>query len=187
MARRQPVSSDYADDEDEFEAEAIDGAPLGSTRMVDWFRAFGTPMIIAICGFLAALALAQIFPGAWYALAAISLTPFLVLLSIFVEFSGYKFSDGKLSYPMYLVRRTIDLADLRDATGETTTKRRKSDYGRIIGETKSVTTVTKTYAVHLSGAFGVRTMTFSSVKKREQFFSLLHVYAPQARIRRRHY
>ncbi|MCG2633234.1 hypothetical protein L6654_42760, partial [Bradyrhizobium sp. WYCCWR 13023] len=111
-------------------------------------------------------------------------------LAAISQLAGVKFDSAQdsLSYPLYVLRRTIRLSEIRDANSQTITKPAFQITNTIIGmvsvgQIKGLGT-TKRYFANMSGDFGSRRIVFHTKSKRDQFFSLLRRYAPHCRITR---
>lgn len=185
VAARANQYEDTFDDEQDDEDSESDGDVPPKFRMVDWIQtayvAFWAPVLLLI-GSAFALQYAPILGGIMIVAAPIS---FPVLL--FVHLSGYLFdaAQDRLSYPMYVFRRSLALSQIGDANCQTTFQRIRTDpgdFGEARGRVKTRTV--RRYFANLSGDFGTRRVVFFSKYKRDQFLSLLRRNAPQARITR---
>lgn len=97
-------------------------------------------------------------------------------------------SKDTLSYPMYVLRRSIRLSEIRDANVQTITKPALQMTNTIIGlisvgQIKGLGNTRRLF-VNLSGGFGARRIAFHTKYKRDQFLSLLRAHAPDCRITR---
>jgi hypothetical protein len=173
------------DDEQDDEGSETDGEVPPRFRMVDWkqtaYMTVWTPILLLI-GSAFATQFAPALSGIMIVAAPISIP---VLL--FVHLSGYLFdaSQNRLSYPMYVFRRSVSLSQVDDANCQTTFQRIRTDtrdFGEAGGQVKERSV--RRYHANLSGDFGARRVVFFSKYKRDQFLSLLRRYAPRARITR---
>lgn len=155
-------------------------------RMIDWIKAFSTVIGAIILLPLAWIFANVIFHSPFISMIILSLLILLVPITAIVQFKGYLFDVARdaLSYPVYVYRRTIPISEIRNANCQTISGRSTSDPGRIIGESRPITSHYKYYLVNVSGDFGVRPITFGAKYKRDQFLSILRMVAPQCRITR---
>lgn len=191
--------------DDEYEGREGD-IPATKERMIDWVQCCKLPVMFSAIGLLILnyafqkltiekKSLSAFFPttaldGLIYFLAAAYI---LVGPVAFVsQLAGVKFDAARdsLSYPLYVLRRTIRLSEIHDANSQTTTKQAFLMSNTLLGLfagrkfSKSQTGTTKRYFVNLSGDFGSRRIVFHTKSKRDQFLSLLRNFAPQCRITR---
>lgn len=185
--------------------------PKRRIRMVDWILAceltIGAPLIIGMGGlgvgliltFLAALigkgtivAIAIGYVSLAILFSCIPAAALSLPLAAAANFMGYVFDpdQDRLSFPWYLLRRSILISEIRDANAETITTKHSYDpntYARLAGDFSWKPTQTRTsrsHVVTVSGDFGVRIMRFGARYKRDQFLSILRAIAPQCRVTR---
>ncbi|HKU08838.1 MAG TPA: hypothetical protein VJR30_22450 [Bradyrhizobium sp.] len=186
---------DDLDDEEQFET----APPRQAVRMVDWLQCIKLPVglifspliiIVALLFFVElsprALSKSQV-DAIFYSSFALAL---LGPISFIAQIRGFAFNgeQDRLSFPRYVLRRSIRLSEIHDANCQTTTKPAFQITNTIIGlvsvgNIKGLGT-TKRYFVNLSGDFGARRIVFHTKYKRDQFLSLLRGFAPQCRITR---
>lgn len=190
-----------AEDDKFHEVEAVGAA---KARMIDWLQCCKLPVAFSLIGFLIVFTLvdkiskgAKTLPNllpttredflvAGLAVAFVILGP----LAFFSQILGVAFNAARdrLSYPLYVFRRTVRLSEIHDANSQTMTKPAFQITNTIIGlvsvgQIKGLGT-TKRYFVNMSGDFGARRIVFHTKYKRDQFLSLLRSFAPQCRITR---
>ena len=189
MPRTGKIAEEIAEDE-----QAFEGAPQNSrTRMVDWVQSLKVPIVLT---FYSAGVCVVVFwlldqrGSQWIPaiMAVLGLLSAMLVLKLLVsQLSGFLFDAerDKLSYPLYVLRRTMRLSEINDANCQTT--RKTSFYSILIylfwNDGKRFQNSSR-YIVNVSGDFGARRIIFRSKYKRDQFLSLLHIYAPQCRITR---
>lgn len=181
---RQTYEASFDDEQEDGQSQPDDEVPR-KFRMVDWkqtaYLSFWAPVLLLV-GSSFALYYVPILSGIMIVAAPIS-----VPVLLFVHLSGYVFdaAHDRLSYPMYVFRRTTILSQIDDANCQTTFQRIRTDPGDFGGGRGRVKERTvRRYIANLSGDFGARRVVFFSKHKRDQFLSLLRRYAPQARITR---
>jgi hypothetical protein len=173
---------------------------LSKARMRDWIQAFTYPSEILVATVLGLLLVPILFAAignasptlARVALAAMIACFLMAILlcfgAIWSQFAGIVFDarNNRLTFPAYSIRRAVALSEIQDANSESISG------GTIIGRTlrnmaqspRKNSSRYRMYVVNLSGRFGSRPVRFLSKRRRDQFLSLLRVYAPQARITR---
>ena len=165
-----------------------DGRSGPAIRLIEWGTAFtilvSGPFLILFLLFLSAMAFAVKYPS----------LPIIIMIAggigwiwaVISHFRGYLFDEGndQLTYPRYFFRRTIRISEIHDANSQTTTSHSTFDPARTIGESRPTKVKTTTYAVNLSGGFGLRRLTFGRKARRDEFLSYLHHLAPDVRITR---
>jgi hypothetical protein len=161
-------------------------------RMIDWIYACRLALITPfwcivwfLGGYMASQSHAPNFVVTGIFLL-IPLTISAIPLVLIVNFMGYVFdpAQNSLRYPVFLLRRSIPISEIRDANAQTITTKHTSDPGRVVGESRQQTVRSRRHLVNVSGDFGVRVMRFGARYKRDQFLSILRVVAPQCRITR---
>ena len=176
----------------------------GKTRIVDWLQCCKLPVALSVVGFLVlysvtgdlrsgSKSMADFIPKTREDAAIASLlVVYLIVgpLAVWAQLMGTVFDRQRdtLSYPMYVLRRSVRLSEIRDANAQTVTKPAFQITNTVIGlisvgQIKGLGN-TKRYFVNLSGEFGARRIAFHTKYKRDQFLSLLRVYAPDCRITR---
>jgi hypothetical protein len=176
----------------------------GKTRMVDWLQCCKLPVALSVIGLLVLYSvtgdlrngskrIADLIPNTREdAAVAFLLVAYLILgpLAVWAQLMGTVFDRPRdtLSYPMYVLRRSVRLSGIRDANAQTVTKPAFQITNTVIGlisvgQIKGLGN-TKRYFVNLSGKFGARRIAFHTKYKRDQFLSLLRAYAPDCRITR---
>lgn len=185
MAKR--TQADQYDD-DEFDIPESEAPGGTQARMVDWLQCCKLPVLFALFG--GALIYVQnlkgpIPPGVYIGAILI----IIGALALASQLSGFLFDRTKdrLSYPMYIFRRSMPLSQISDANCQTISKPAFNAINTVVGffsghQFKVGTT--KRYIVNISGEFGSRRIIFHAKHKRDQFLSLLRNYAPQCRITR---
>jgi hypothetical protein len=185
--------------------------PSRKIRMIDWIWACGLTIAAPLTVGLGALAiglvlailvtsvgkdtiggLAMRYTSAGVFVACIAAAALSAPLAAIANFLGYVFdpTQDRMSFPTYVIRRSVPISEIRDANAETITTRRTFDpnkSARLAGDfswkpTRKVTT--RSHVVTVSGDFGVRIMRFGARYKRDQFLSILRAVAPQCRITR---
>jgi hypothetical protein len=155
-------------------------------RMIDWLKAGQLLIGGSVVTFFGLLLSGVIFHSETFSWLLLLASIVAVPLTVIFELLGYVFdtSNDSLTYPRGLVRRTIPISGMRNANCQTTSKSRTYTPGRLIGDNNPTRVTTKTYAVNLSGSFGVRRVTFAAKYKRDQFLDMLSTAAPDCHITR---
>jgi hypothetical protein len=190
-------------EEYEYERDGMTSAK-GKARMVDWLQCCKLPVALSVIGLLVlygqtsdlrsgSKSLTDLIPHTKEDVAvAFLLVAYIILgpLAVWAKLMGTVFDGPRdtLSYPMYVLRRSVRLSGIRDANAQTITKPAFQMTNTIIGlisvgQIKGLGS-TKRYFVNLSGEFGARRIAFHTKYKRDQFLSLLRAYAPDCRITR---
>jgi hypothetical protein len=154
-------------------------------RMVDWLNVGRTVVFGPILVLVISLFASQLISSSLEILISVA-AAIAYILAIVFELQGYLFdaSTGRLTYPRFFFRRSIPISDIRNANCQTTHKTETYDPGRIVGDSNPTRVRSITYAVNLSGEFGVRRVTCAGKYKRDQFIQLLQVTNPECRITR---
>lgn len=123
----------------EYEEEQ-DGIALakGKTRMVDWLQCCKLPVALSVIGFLVLYSVTGDLRGGSKSIAdfipktredaaiASLLVAYLILgpLAVWSQLMGTVFDRQRdtLSHPMYVLRRSVRLSEIRDANAQTVTK-----------------------------------------------------------------
>lgn len=156
-------------------------------RMIDWLQCWKTPVFFGIASVLIPLMAFQGKPNAIDMGILCSVLAFVPWAAI-SQLGGLYFDRNadKLSYPLFLFRRSVRLSAIADANCQT--KMGHDDPFSIlvslIGLRATDDPKSKRYIVNLSGEFGARRIVLHSKYKRDQFLSLLQSFAPQCRITR---
>jgi hypothetical protein len=155
-------------------------------RMIDWVNVARNLVLGPILVFMVALLSAAQFSSGILSIVILVSGITAYVIAILFELQGYVFdtSADTLTFPRFLLRRSIPISGIRHANSQTTTKTRSYNPGRIVGEDNPTKVTTRTYAVNLSGKFGVRRVTFATKYKRDQFLQLLSDAAPDCYITR---
>jgi hypothetical protein len=169
---------------------------LFRARFVDWWKVVQISIALPF-GIVIIPLLAEGLAGALPRETPKWLPGLAIILSVIINFVlwiwglvaqliGYSIDtpQDRLAYPRYFFRRRVRISEIHDANAQTITSRRKSDYGRIVGDTRPTTTVSRTYQINLSGDFGLRHVAFSTKGRRDLFLSLLRQAVPTVRITR---
>lgn len=179
------------DDEDEFEIAESTAPTAARARMVDWLQCCKLPLLFTtICGYAiyghltGSKAAGETFP-----LLSFAALVLITLFAVASQLSGFLFDEAKdrLSYPMYIFRRSVPLSEIADANCETISKPAFRATNTVIGVLSGhqfKAGKTKRYIVNISGEFGSRRIILHTKQKRDQFLSLLRAYAPHCRITR---
>lgn len=173
-------------DHDDIDEGVQSDVGLPNARMVDWLQSWKAPILIGgvviVAGFF-------LFQGNGPAInRMVWLAAFVGIWTLFVQLRGLYFDRAadRLSYPMLLFRRSIQLSKIDDANCQTK-KGTDDPLGlaiKLLGHTPTDKSESKRYIVNMSGEFGARRIIFHSKYKRDQFLSLLRSFAPQVRITR---
>lgn len=132
MAKKTEIE-DYEDDREEMASAGR------KTRMIDWLQCCKLPVAFSVVGFLVlygvtgdlrsgSKTLADLLPNTRAdALVACLLLAYVVFgpLAVWAQLMGTVFDGAKdtLSYPMYVLRRSIRLSEIRDANVQTISQR----------------------------------------------------------------
>jgi hypothetical protein len=188
MARKQV---EQFDDDDEFETAESAVSTGARARMVDWLQCCKLPLLFTVIfGFTVYSHLTNSkASGEAFPLLSFAIFVPIGLFAVVSQLSGFLFDEAKdrLSYPMYIFRRSVPLSEIDDANCETISKPAFRATNTIIGVLSGhqfKAGKTKRYIVNISGEFGSRRIILHTKQKRDQFLSLLHAYAPHCRITR---
>jgi hypothetical protein len=182
---------------DEYDNLSSRGISAKKLRMIDWIRALKLIAVVPIIWIICALVVGFITPKQNVPLlmqSAIIIALISIPITLVVNFMGYVFDPARnrLSYPVYVYRRSIPLSEITDANCEMIVKEHRilNAFNKSFGATYDgkrlyrKTGPARIYAVDVSGEFGVRQMRFGAKYKRNQFLGLLRKTVPQCRITR---
>jgi hypothetical protein len=187
-----PPSSDEMETVDEYEDNLEpdgEGSEIATDkrRIIDWGQPILLPIYIGIAAMIGVVALAAVFHSDTGSALVIVAAAVAIPVSIVVSLMGTVFdpAKNKLTYPVYVIRRSIPLNGIRAANCQTYTRKTESNYTKLADpRSKAVTLSSTSYDVNLSGDFESRRLKFNSKYKRDQFLSYLRDYVPRCRITR---
>lgn len=179
-------------DEDPFaDEEEIDEHPpgfaLGVSRIRDWQQLIAVPVQLLTVALVLPVLVVAVIGGGFIAASSMVFFMAAIPVSIIVTVMGIVFdgASSTLTYPVYVIRRSIPLDAIRAANCQNVTHRTDSDsYSRLVGEGGRRVAYTRSYHVNLSGSFESRRLKFASKYKRDQFLTYLRDYVPACRITR---
>jgi hypothetical protein len=175
--------------------DAVDQIPIESNRIVDWVKAFTTPVVITFNVLLMSVALSamatQTHQGTLDKVIGVLgtiglvMVPIVFIASLTSHLMGTHFnvSGDRLSYPYFAWRLRLPLSGIHDANAQIISKR-GVDVLASLGEKNPKYKTVHHYHVNLSGDFGARHLIFRSKFKRDQFLSTLRTIRPGVRITR---
>jgi hypothetical protein len=161
---------------------------LGVSRIIDWKQLVMVPIQLGLMAVVLPLLVSVVIGGGFIAASLMVVLILAIPISIVVTAMGIVL-DGEsstLTYPVYVIRRSLPLDAIRAANCQNVTQRTETgSYARMVGESGGRRIIyNKSYHVNLSGSFESRRLIFTSKYKRDQFLTYLRDYAPDCRITR---